>query len=133
MFTSNESQSKKNRIWPRNATCKQQAPPDPREELRLVTQFCLENDFQCQLGVERLSGSQSGSAVEVANGIGHLPEAFGGRTYSRGWISTTACANGSNAGSKVLVVKQIEHLHAELRSHSLPDCRTLPDSTTVRR
>ena len=52
----------------------------------------LEGNLQRQLHVESLAGAQSRSTVEVANGIGHLAEAFGCGAHAR-CISSATCAN----------------------------------------
>src|SRR5689334_6536129 len=82
-----------------------------------VKRSCLEAQLNRQLHVELLAGPEAGSAVEVANGVGDLAEAWLASMGGKVFIATGA--DRANTRSKIDAVEGVEHVGAQLNVETL--------------
>jgi hypothetical protein len=87
----------------------------PRSEF-YTARYSLKDDFPNELYVAGFARSNGRSAVEVANGVGHLAETAGGSANSRFCygVRGASAANRPHAGRQVDTVQEVEEVRSEL-------------------
>src|SRR5713226_6450522 len=87
----------------------------PRSEL-YTARYLLKDDLPNELDVAGFARSNGRSAVEVANGVGHLAETAGGSANSRFryGVRGASAANRPHAGRQVDTVQEVEEVRSEL-------------------